>query len=92
MLTTEQKKERKIARKRAFTKAIEEHYPIKVDLITPGTLASGRREAVRNWIKIRNYVAFDVSGYKADIIWDKNWRYFYFNDQSKAVDFVLNFS
>lgn len=92
MLTADQKKERKLARKQSFAKVVEEYYPIKVDLKTPGTIQSGRREAVRRWLKSRNYTAFDVSGHQADVIWDKNWRFFYFNDNAKSVDFVLNFS
>jgi hypothetical protein len=81
---------RKSLRKEGFSGAVVE-FPYIVDLGTRTSVSSGLREEIREWLKKSAIRAHAETGEISDVIWDKNWRKFYFKNQEHTVQFKLRF-
>lgn len=81
---------RKALRKQGFIEWIQD-YPFVVDMKTSTKVKDGDREEIRGWFKSNVIRTHKTYGENSDVIWDKEWRRFYFKTESHLVLFKLRF-
>jgi hypothetical protein len=62
-----------------------------VDLMKKTGVKQGKREEIRTWFHESNILTYMHWGENAQVMWDKNWRKFYFKDIEIAIQFKLRF-
>ena len=63
----------------------------RVDLSIRTATKEGRREEIRSWFKECFIRVHAESGETSDVIWDKDWRKFYFKNEEQSVMFKMRF-
>lgn len=81
---------RKMYRKEGFIQMVKD-FPMCVDLGAKTQTTEGKREEIRSWFKDNFIRVHRVMGEDSDVIWDKNWRRFYFKKDEYSVMFKLRF-
>lgn len=81
---------RKLYRKEGFIEMVND-FPICVDIGSRTPTTDGKREEIRTWFKDNFIRIHRVMGEDSDVIWDKNWRKFYFKKEEYSVLFKLRF-
>lgn len=81
---------KKSLRRQGFSDMIKD-FDHRVDLGARTATKEGRREEIRSWFKESFIRVHAECGEIADVIWDKDWRKFYFKNDEHSVMFKLRF-